>query len=220
MWKKHKSIIALCLTALLGCLVPMGTMKAAEDILSELGVSISASVAEYHDDGTITKVKDLSISEELNRKIDYVYIDSQDKILNIFAEFLTPSESSRSFYCYLDTSGADTSLSREALESIDNGWVEFYGNHNISLDKDGKYVLYVKIVQDDKAYYAVSQGIVVDSRIPSDGVIGANGDYSLESGKEYRLGDGTYAVNGDATVYQGGSTFYIKESGTYTFTKY
>lgn len=219
MGKKHKSIIALCLIALLGCMVPMGTMKAAEDTLSELGASISVSVVEYRDGGT-AKVKDLSISEDLGREIDYVYIDSQDKVLNIFAENLTPSGSSRSFYYYLDMSGAVTSKRYEDLDSINNDWVEFYGNHYISLNQDGKYVLYIKVKQDDEAYYAVSQGIVVDSGMPSDGVIEKSGDYSLESGKEYRLGDGSYAVKDDATIYQGGSTFYVKESGTYTFTKY
>ncbi len=38
----------------------------------------------------------------------------------------------------------------------------------------------------------------------------------LESGTEYRFGDGSWSVNGDTTVYNGNQSFYVSEAGDYT----
>ena len=38
----------------------------------------------------------------------------------------------------------------------------------------------------------------------------------LETGTEYRFGDGSWSVNGDTTVYNGNQSFYVSEAGDYT----
>lgn len=45
------------------------------------------------------------------------------------------------------------------------------------------------------------------------------GPIRLEKGISYKLESGTWKVSGDATNYAGGITFYVSESGDYTFTK-
>ena len=54
---------------------------------------------------------------------------------------------------------------------------------------------------------------------PLDGVIAEVGEYYLETGKAYTLGDGTWTVNGDTTKYAGGITFYVTTTGNYTFSR-
>ncbi|MDE7258854.1 MAG: hypothetical protein K2N77_06410, partial [Lachnospiraceae bacterium] len=50
-------------------------------------------------------------------------------------------------------------------------------------------------------------------------VISKTGDYSLKAGTAYRLGDRKWTLEGDSTVYSGGSTFYVREDGSYHFTQ-
>ena len=42
------------------------------------------------------------------------------------------------------------------------------------------------------------------------------GNYDLTAGMRYRFGEGTYQIDGDSTVYYGGSAFYVREGGNYT----
>ena len=49
--------------------------------------------------------------------------------------------------------------------------------------------------------------------------ISSEGKYELKPGIPYKLDNGKWKVAGDNTVYEGGSTFYVHESGTYEFQK-
>lgn len=51
-------------------------------------------------------------------------------------------------------------------------------------------------------------------------VIFISGDYPLKAGTAYRLGFGNWTLDGDSTVYRGGSTFYVGQDGTYCFTQH
>ena len=51
------------------------------------------------------------------------------------------------------------------------------------------------------------------------GTIESAGNYYLEQGTSYELGDGTWTVNGGSTKYPGSKVFYVKESGTYMLSK-
>ena len=42
---------------------------------------------------------------------------------------------------------------------------------------------------------------------------------NLESGNGYKLGTGSWKVEGDSTSYSGGTDFYVKKDGSYTFGK-
>lgn len=66
----------------------------------------------------------------------------------------------------------------------------------------------------DARYYAHWQ----DQRPQEDTITNAGQCY-LDVGKEYILGDGTWTVNGGATQYPGGITFYVNSAGYYTFSK-
>lgn len=70
----------------------------------------------------------------------------------------------------------------------------------------------------DKAGNEMTCSINV-SRSPAENVISASGIYSLTAGTSYQLAAGQWQVGGDKSVYSGGSTFYVKEDGDYTFTK-
>lgn len=72
----------------------------------------------------------------------------------------------------------------------------------------------------DKAGNEACYSITVTARTPEEnGVISANGTYSLKAGTSYKLAEGNWQVSGDNTVYQGGSAFYVKTDGNYSFTK-
>ena len=51
------------------------------------------------------------------------------------------------------------------------------------------------------------------------GTIESAGNYYLEQGTSYELGDGTWTVNGGSTKYPGSKVFYVRESGTYMLSK-
>lgn len=52
-----------------------------------------------------------------------------------------------------------------------------------------------------------------------DTVISESKVYALKAGVKYHLAAGKWKVNGDKTVYQGDSDFYVKEDGNYKFKK-
>ena len=70
----------------------------------------------------------------------------------------------------------------------------------------------------DKAGNSVTYTIDVYAKWVSEG-ISSEGKYELKSGIPYKLDSGKWKVAGDNTVYEGGSTFYVHESGTYEFQK-
>ena len=72
----------------------------------------------------------------------------------------------------------------------------------------------------DKAGNEKTCSITVTARTPDEnGVISVNGTYALKAGTSYKLAEGKWQVGGDSTVYQGGSDFYVKTDGNYSFTK-
>lgn len=54
---------------------------------------------------------------------------------------------------------------------------------------------------------------------PADLTVSESGTRKLQAGTAYVFGPGTWKIEGDATVYQGGNTFYVPADGTYIFTK-
>ncbi|MBD5519672.1 MAG: hypothetical protein HDR03_00295 [Lachnospiraceae bacterium] len=50
-------------------------------------------------------------------------------------------------------------------------------------------------------------------------VINNDGTYSLHAGTAYRLGSGSWTLQGDSAVYSGGITFYVNTDGSYNFKK-
>lgn len=72
----------------------------------------------------------------------------------------------------------------------------------------------------DKAGNEMTCSITVSGKdLEANGIISASGIYSLKAGTSYQLAAGKWQVGGDKSVYLGSSTFYVKTSGDYTFTK-
>ncbi|MBD5523310.1 MAG: hypothetical protein HDR04_02585 [Lachnospiraceae bacterium] len=74
----------------------------------------------------------------------------------------------------------------------------------------------------DKAGNETVYSITVEKKDVEDdaNVISKTGDYSLKAGTAYWLGNGNWTLEGDSTVYRGGSTFYVREDGSYHFTQH
>lgn len=53
----------------------------------------------------------------------------------------------------------------------------------------------------------------------TDNVISQSKEYTLKAGVKYHLAEGKWKVDGDKSVYQGGSDFYVTADGTYRFKK-
>lgn len=73
-----------------------------------------------------------------------------------------------------------------------------------------------KIVAADKAGNQTELTVEVLETWVRDGII-ANGKKKLRRERLYKLGSGQWTIDGDSTVYSGGGTFYVKNSGEYNF---
>ena len=71
----------------------------------------------------------------------------------------------------------------------------------------------------DKAGNETVCSITVEGEEPDIRYIWVSGSYALKAGRDYHLGGGSWTLDGDSTVYCGGSTFYVKEDGSYQFQK-
>ncbi len=76
----------------------------------------------------------------------------------------------------------------------------------------------------DKAGNEKTCSIIVTGGNPEedpeeDTVISESKEYALKAGVKYHLAAGKWKVNGDKTVYQGDSDFYVREDGNYKFKK-
>lgn len=66
---------------------------------------------------------------------------------------------------------------------------------------------------------ACSITVSTEEKPETDHVISKSGVYALKAGEKYRLAQGQWKVDGDKSVYQGGSDFYVSADGDYSFTK-
>lgn len=71
----------------------------------------------------------------------------------------------------------------------------------------------------DKAGNETVYSITVEGTEPDIRYIWVSGSYALKAGRDYHLGYGNWTLDGDSTIYSGGITFYVKEDGSYQFTK-
>lgn len=56
-----------------------------------------------------------------------------------------------------------------------------------------------------------------ESGFLEEGATPTNGENNLKANTKYKLGSGTWTVEGDPTIYEGGREFYVEVEGTYTF---
>lgn len=293
MKKKWKRLSALCLAALFILMMPVSAIKAADNNSNLPTIEL--------------KYQGIDIARYLTDAIEYnQYINNHSQSISISVS----QGSLASLSYYLDESGNTGNKSEEQLNSL--SWQPL-GNLNyqeVPLNKDGKYVLYVKAVSENNqgTMYIKTIGMVVDTIAPvikaadsgafvviNDGdtwplgtkflveddnlaavsvneqnavpdgegmyqvaangnscvikavdkagnqttrsitingeggkpggddpkddttVINKGGTYSLKAGAAYRLGSGSWTLEGDSSVYSGGITFYVNKDGDYSF---
>lgn len=97
----------------------------------------------------------------------------------------------------------------------------------VALAENGKYQVTAKdnstscvIKAKDKAGNETNCSITVSGKSLEGDTISGSGTYSLKANTPYKLGGGNWSVQGSKTVYRGGSTFYVKTDGDYTFWKH
>lgn len=106
-------------------------------------------------------------------------------------------------------------------DNLENVWI-----NNQEAGVAGKYQVIANgnscvVKARDKAGNEETVSVTVAETIlePEDGAILKSGKYSLQKDTEYTLGDGSWMVLGDSTVYRGGITFYMGTDGEYVFYK-
>lgn len=117
--------------------------------------------------------------------------------------------------------GTEFQVEDANLESI------FVNDQPVALKEDGKYQVTAKdnstscvIKAKDKAGNETNCSITVSGKSLEGDTISWSGTYSLKANTPYKLGGGNWSVQGSKTVYRGGSTFYVKTDGDYTFWKH
>lgn len=310
MKKKWKRLSVVCLAVLFSLIMPVGTIEAVEnkpelqerDGLLDNPLFELVYAAENNSNLPMVEIKyqGQNLAKSMGGSIEYsLYINNRDQRISILA---AQNSTLTSLYYYLDrTNGSTESKNEEALDSL---WqsAEQLSYQEVALGQDGKYVLYVKAVDDNgQAACTRTSGIVVDSVSPvitgiqdggtyplgtkfgveddnldvvlvneqaaapsdADGmyqvaangtscvirakdkaghetscsitvngeggstggdepkddttVINKGGTYSLKAGAAYRLGSGSWTLEGDSSVYSGGITFYVNKDGDYSF---
>lgn len=86
------------------------------------------------------------------------------------------------------------------------------------LQSDGGIEEY-EIVATDIAGNVTTVKITVAAEWVKDNIIPNGKAVKLLDGKSYKLSSGQWTVSGDATVYNGNTTFYVSGDGKYTFTQ-
>lgn len=148
------------------------------------------------------------------------------------------AEDSNGNVAYVNTAGIVIDTVIPTVFGVENGGV-YYGDTLIrasddNLDTvtvdgtkvqltDGAYTIAADnqmhtVTVRDKAGNQISYELYTFEKWVRDG-IQAGGARSLTAGTAYRLGSGQWKVSGDETVYEGGSSFYVAESGSYVFSQ-
>lgn len=137
---------------------------------------------------------------------------------------------------YVNTAGIVIDTVIPTIFGVENGGV-YYGDTLIQASDDnldtvmvdgiavqlinGAYTIAADnlshtVTATDKAGNQISYELYTFETWVRDGIQTA-GTLRLTAGTGYRLGSGQWKVSGDETVYEGGNSFYVAESGSYAF---
>lgn len=173
MLRKGKRWLAIGLAVTVGCMIPMGTMKASEE--GESVSQNSISVEEQYEQPTEISAQNEPVGvtitikwnndTDITRPIDIPVASDVKAYNNHDQAFVVTAEGSTKLTYWLDTDGEigtreSKDLDAQCINEVPSGG-------RIQLKDDGKYVLYVKAVAGDEAFYAGSKyRIVVDTQKP------------------------------------------------------
>lgn len=174
MRKKSKRLPALCLTAMLICLLPVNTMMAEEEPAAGASEE-SEGAPEDQEESRISLFAEAGAPEIkiILEGTDYAQTlggaDTIDyvKYLNNHDQKIRISTDQGDLYYYLDQSGPATSLTAAQLDDSALWHNASLQSFEIPIDRDGKYVLYVKVTGGDgTAHYARTGGLAADTVRP------------------------------------------------------
>lgn len=211
MKKKWKGLSALCLAAMLGIMMPVSAMEAAEELQAQQITLISdnSSTPEIE-----VKYQGQNLTRSMGGTIEYsLYIGNRDQSVSIST---TQGGHITSLSYYLDqTGGLTVSKSEEQLSSL---WQPAgqSSHQDVPLNQDGKYVLYVKAVTDSGTSVCVrTGGMVVDTISPVITGVQAGGTYPL--GTKFGVEDDnldTVLVNEHEVLPDENGKYQVAANGT------
>lgn len=205
MYKKWKSVSALSLAALLGCLMPMGTMMAAEENTEAVQENTAAPVI------NITWNNGESCTYSLGGTIDYKYVKNTDQAFECSA---SQDEQTVSLYYYLDKVEDINAGAKETDQMASLSWVSY--SDRILLSENARYVLYVKAVgADEQTTYACSCGVVVDNIKPE--IVGLVEGNTYPEGTTFKVEDVNLAsvkVNETDVTPESDGSYRVRANGT------
>jgi len=207
MYRNWKGAAVLGLAALIGCMMPVSTMQAAEDIAFGVrSVSDNDSVSDNHTEyleivgiengktypeGTLFMVK-------CSGELDCVLMNGQTvspengyyKVVanGTSCEIIVKDKAGHEIVCKITVSGITTPEPKPEEPKPEEPKPE--------------------------------EPKPEEPETPDDGmVISKSGEYELKAGVKYHLAEGKWKVNGDKSTYRGDSDFYVTADGSYRFSK-
>lgn len=190
MYRKWKNTAALGLTVLLGCMMPVCTMLAAENDVETEADSVSDNDVFHEDVSLLTaavaepdaQMQDADRSDVVNAPEIVITRDGKNRACSLGGEItfeyirywgpqfdvtVGQSDQEVSLFCCLDRV-TDTEAGAKNEDQMDSLYWGEKQTPPVTLQplNDGIYVVYVKAEAGGQTYYARSDGIVVDTQRP------------------------------------------------------
>ena len=178
--------------------------EAGNEVIYEIEVNVTKDTTSTEGDNSSTQSTQNSSAANTSN----VVIESDTT-----APVITGIENGGIYYGDTSFTVSDDNL---ATLTLDNQLLDMTGGtHTIIIAADnGTHT----IRATDRVGNSFSCEITVYETWMRDGIT-SGGVYYLRAGIPYKLGSGTWKVTGDNTLYKGGTTFYVWESGTFEFRK-
>lgn len=176
MTRNGKKWLVIGLAVIIGCMIPVGTMKASEQDVQAVDMPMQTAVSKVifsYQQGNTTNDLTGTFGSIVSSDV-YIGTNGSHALTVELGDSI-----SSGYYCLLKDT---TSVTQQELESRSD-WKEIQGAQ-ISLEgmPDGKYVACIKVIQSEETIYAVSKGFMLDTTVPK--IIDESGK-ELESGKTY-----------------------------------
>ena len=178
--------------------------EAGNEVIYEIEVNVTKDTTSTEGDNSSTQSTQNSSAANTSN----VVIESDTT-----APVITGIENGGIYYGDTSFTVRDDNL---ATLTLDNRLLDMTGGtHTIIIAADnGTHT----IRATDQVGNSFSCEITVYETWMRDGIT-SGGVYYLRAGIPYKLGSGTWKVTGDNTLYKGGTTFYVWETGTFEFRK-
>ena len=117
----------------------------------------------------------------------------------------TPNKDGNTFFGWEDAEGK----THTAGDTVTYNWADYSSGDVITFTASWE--------QETTPDEGENEGDGTESGFLAEGATPTNGENKLKANTKYVLGSGTWTVEGDPTIYEGGSEFYVEVEGTYLF---